>query len=384
MGHIIQNDNYTNLRSSMNGSKNPRILAYLYSFTFFLPCPLLVRRDSLYIFIASLTLFHLVFARGTEKSKCDVFVFRFLATGDSYNTISASYRVGKTTVSTIVNETCRVLWKTLQPLYMPKPDRNQWDQSTHGFHTKWQFPNCLGALDGKHVQIFAPKNTGTMYFNYKKTFSVVLLALVDHNYSFSVIDVGSYGSNSDGGIFRRSILGQKLASSTLDIPGDKALPGAEKGDELPCVIVGDEAFPSLENLLRPFPGTNLADDERIFNYRLSRARRISENAFGILVNRWRLYHRKVPLQPENVDAVVKATCVLHNMLQKRGTPVPRPPQPTDEIYRIDDGILRQLERVGHRQKKDALGVRNAFKDYFMSNAGAVPWQHQLCLGREPE
>jgi hypothetical protein len=82
-----------------------------------------------------------------------------------------------------------------------------------------------------------------------------------------------------------------------------------------------------------------------------RARRISENAFSILVNRWRLYHRKIPLQPENVDAVIKATCVLHNMLQKRGTPVPQPPQPTDETDRIDAGFLREFERVGHSQKK---------------------------------
>jgi hypothetical protein len=132
-------------------------------------------------------------------------------------------------------------------------------------------------------------------------------------------------------------------------------------------------------------GCRLVDDQRIFNYRLSRARRISENAFGILVNRWRLHHRKIPLQPENVDAVVKATCVLHNMLQKRGTPVSQPPQPTYETDRIDAGILREFESVGHRQKKDALGrVRDAFKDYFMSGAGAVPWQHQLCLRREPE
>jgi hypothetical protein len=151
---------------------------------------------------------------------------------------------------------------------------------------------------------------------------------------------------------------------------------------VPCVIVGDEAFPSLENLLRPFPGKNLPVAQHIFNYRLSRPRRISENAFGILANRWGLYHHKIPLQPENVDAVVKATCVLHNMLQKRGTNVPPPPHPNAQTERIDDGILQEIERVGHRQKKDALVVREAFKDYFMSNAGAVAWQHRSCFGED--
>ncbi|KAK3753530.1 hypothetical protein RRG08_060643 [Elysia crispata] len=96
------------------------------------------------------------------------------------------------------------------------------------------------------------------------------------------------------------------------IPDDKPL----IVDDQPCphVIVGDEAFPLMINLMRPYPGSDLNDAKRIYNYRLSRARRISENAFGILANRWRMYHRKLSLPPENVNCAVKATIVLHNML----------------------------------------------------------------------
>ncbi|XP_064635332.1 uncharacterized protein LOC135492680 [Lineus longissimus] len=311
---------------------------------------------------------------------------RFLATGDSYKTIAFSYYVGVHTVSKIIQETCQAIWDALQPMYMPQPNRAQWEDIADGFGRKWQFPCCLGAMDGKHVQIFAPANSGTLYFNYKKTFSVVLLALVDWNYCFTVIDVGSYGSNSDGGIFKRSTLGKKLMNGTLEIPANKCLPGAEQRVEpVPHVVVGDEAFPAMENLLRPFPGKNLRDDQRIFNYRLSRARRISENAFGILANRWRLYHRKIPLSAESVDIVVKATCVLHNMLQNRGVPVPVRPV-TDDVTPDEedtcDGILNDLEKSGHRQKKDALMVREAYKDYFSSRAGAVPWQNQVCFGED--
>ena len=78
------------------------------------------------------------------------------------------------------------------------------------------------------------------YFNYKKSFSIVLLALVDYRYHFTFVDIGSNGSNSDSGIFRNSSLYRKIQNKTLAIPDEKPL----TTDDQPCphVIVGDEAF----------------------------------------------------------------------------------------------------------------------------------------------
>ncbi|KAK3732051.1 hypothetical protein RRG08_026438 [Elysia crispata] len=174
-----------------------------------------------------------------------------------------------------------------------------WRQIECGFRERWQIPNCIGALDGKHVLIQAPPCSGSKYFNYKKSFSIVLLALVDYQYRFTFVDIGSYGSNSDSGVFKNTALCRKMQNKTLAIPDDKPL----IVDDQPCphVIVRDEAFPLMTNLIRPYPGSDLNDAKRIYNYRLSRARRISENAFGILANRWRMYHRKLSQPPENVD-----------------------------------------------------------------------------------
>ena len=87
---------------------------------------------------------------------------------------------------------------------------------------------------------------------------------------------------------------------------------------MPCCIVRDEAFPLQLDLMRPFPrgpgGTRMSRDQRIFNYRLSRARRIVENAFGILAQRFRFLNRRIALAPQNIDKVVKVACVLHNWL----------------------------------------------------------------------
>ena len=83
------------------------------------------------------------------------------------------------------------------------------------------FQIAWDALDGKHVLIEAPAKSGSLYFNYKKTFSIVLLALVDANYKFIAVDVGSYGKNSDGGIFSYSHLGQRFENGTMNLPEPK-------------------------------------------------------------------------------------------------------------------------------------------------------------------
>ena len=95
---------------------------------------------------------------------------------------------------------------------------------------------------------------------------MVLMALVDHQYCFIVVDIDAGGRNSDGGI---SMLGRGLEVNTIDVPQDKSYVNALEEGPMPHVIVGDEAFPLKTDLLCPYPGKNLSEDEIIFNYRLS-------------------------------------------------------------------------------------------------------------------
>ena len=108
----------------------------------------------------------------------------------------------------------------------------QWKAIAAEFKERWNFNNCLGAMDGKHVVIRPPPGSGSYYFNYKHTFSVVLLALVDADYQFTYVDVGTNGRISDGGVYKSSDLAQALENGDLNIPEPTSLPNRNKN--LPC------------------------------------------------------------------------------------------------------------------------------------------------------
>lgn len=197
---------------------------------------------------------------------------------------------------------------------MPVPDEQKWKEMSSEFWTCWNFPNCLGFIDGKHVTIQAPSNSGSQYFCYKKTFSIVLLALVNAHYNFIAVDMGSFGKNSDGGILVHLKLGKALDQNKLNIPPKEALPGTT--NDVPYVIIGDEAFPLKTYLLRPYPEKQLhCNEKRVYNYRLCRARRVVENAFGLLSQKFRIYNRRMQVKPENADIIILSTCVHHNFIK---------------------------------------------------------------------
>lgn len=154
---------------------------------------------------------------------------------------------------------------------MPELTKEKWEAIASGFEKSAQFPHCLGAVDGKHIRIISSIHSGSMYYNYKEYYSVVLLAVVDANYRLVYVYVGSYGKECDSSIFKDSILWKSIKSNKLELPDEKCLPGTEN-PKLPYFFVGDEAFGLNKHLMRPFGGIHLTLNKRIFNYRLCRAR----------------------------------------------------------------------------------------------------------------
>ncbi|XP_048515810.1 protein ALP1-like isoform X2 [Athalia rosae] len=211
-----------------------------------------------------------------------VMTLRYLATGDCITSISYQYLVGIATTANIIAETCQVIWNCLQQKVLPYPlTTRDWLKIANDFDKCWQFPHCIGAIDGKHIQIQCPDNSGSLFYNYKNHHSIVLLGICDANYLFLFVDIGAFGRRSDGGIFRDSQMGQKFEKRKMNVPEAELL--TIDGMLLPYVLVGDEAFQLTNYLLRPYPGRGGLDiDKSIFNYRLSRARRTIGNSFGLL------------------------------------------------------------------------------------------------------
>ena len=119
--------------------------------------------------------------------------------------------MGDSTCTSCIYETLDAIWEVLGPEYLAAPTEEMWAASEREFAERWNFPNCVAAIDGKHVALQCPNGTGSTYRNYKGTFSTVLLALVDASYCFRWVSIGSAGREGDSAIFTASDLGQALS-----------------------------------------------------------------------------------------------------------------------------------------------------------------------------
>uniref|UniRef100_A0AAG5D173 DDE Tnp4 domain-containing protein n=1 Tax=Anopheles atroparvus TaxID=41427 RepID=A0AAG5D173_ANOAO len=256
--------------------------------------------------------------------------------------------------------------------------REEWLRVSDNFEAKWNFPHAIGAIDGKHVRIQAPKNSGSHYFNYKNFFNIVLMAIVDADYNFLYADVGCQGRMSDGGVWRHTKLYEKFENNNLNIP-EPAVLRVPYSIEVPYMLLGDKAFAFTPYCIRPFSGTHpTGSPQREFNYRHSRARRTVENAFGILNSVFRVFSRPIQQKPEVARKIVLATICLHNFLRKRQSRnTYSPPELADRIVEghIVEGswrsssatVMRNLGQVPLRTSRDLVTMREHIANDFIHN-----------------
>ena len=127
---------------------------------------------------------------------------RYLATGDAITTIACNFQIGVSIARQIVLDVCTAIWDVLTPIYMPVPSEDKWKSIADEFYERWNFPNCIGAIDDKHVMIQCPFNSALLF--YKSYFLIVLLAVASADYRFVMVDVGAYGSSNDSDVLNHT------------------------------------------------------------------------------------------------------------------------------------------------------------------------------------
>ena len=264
----------------------------------------------------------------------------------------------------------------------------EWLSIAQLFEDRWQMPNCIGAADGKHIQILHPKHSGSQFYNYKGFYSIVLMAIVDADYNFIFADVGCQGRISDGGVFRNSSFWKALNNGGLHLPNPSPLPlplsevSQDKNRAMPYFLAGDEAFPLDSHIMKPYPQRNLSEEKRVFNYRLSRARRVSENVFGILASRFRVFHSKLCVIPETAVKIVLASIVLHNYLRSKASDAYMRPGRIENQGRTGEATSNPFIAIPNsrkgRQPHDAELMRDELCEY-VNGPGQVPWQWKCLL-----
>lgn len=310
-----------------------------------------------------------------------VLIFRYYATGCSFKALSYNFLRGHTSIRNVIVSTSLAIWNVLQPRFLPIPTEQHWKEVADRYYELWNLPHCVGSVDGKHIRIKAPPKSGSAFYNYKHFFSIVLLATADADGLFLTIDVGEYGRNSDGRVFRESAFGKAVISKEIDLPEASALPGEPDSATFPYYFVGDEAFPLMENLMRPYPRRQLTNEKRIYNYRLSRARRSVECAFGMLVSKFRVLETSISCKIENVDIIIKALCVLHNFIRKHDGTFSNPTKfYNPEVEARKESDTENIVQQDHsRPTNNAIDLRNRLCQYFLQPYASLPWQDKYTI-----
>lgn len=208
------------------------------------------------------------------------------------------------------------------------------------------------------------------------------MAACDANYRFIFFDVGSPGSEGDVNVFARSDLGHNvLTDATMNFPD----PAPIDGEDTPFFFVGDDAFPLTSRIMKPFGGRQLSNEQKIFNYRLSRARRTIENAFGILAMRWSCLRSEFLFQPDKVKIITSASCVLHNFLLNQNcsayATISAIDTHSDNESLVEAefrAIAQQMDGLNNatnrgRRNDEASHIRNRVMDY-VCTTDALEWQ----------
>lgn len=295
------------------------------------------------------------FRRAISVQKRVAITLWVLATPCEYRSVAHLFGVARCTVCRIVQDTCRAIVTVLLPKYIRFPEGERLKETVKGFHEKWGIPQCAGSIDGTHIPVRPPSMNHTDYYNRKGWYSVIVQAVVDHNFLFTDLNIGWPGSVHDARVLANSALYHKCNSH-------EALQG-DINCRIPIFLVGDSAYPLLPWLMKPFAMTStLTGQQKTFNYRICRGRVVVEIAFGRLKARWRRLIKQNDILVRNVPFIVAACCVLHNICEVHGDDF------NDEwLEDVNEESSPDQHSTSTNSNTQGMEVREALIEYFCNN-----------------
>ena len=271
-----------------------------------------------------------------------------------------AFGLSRSTVSNVVRKVCHAICEHMGPLLIRLPKTEQEvKEKTKKFFEVWQFPQCLGAVDGTHIDIKQPSDNASDYINRKGWFSLNVQACCDYSCQFMDVVIKWPGSVHDARMFVNSGLNEKLRSGAIP----KCLKRVVSDeDPIPVVILGDPAYPLLLYLMKEYANGGSTTQEQYFGYKLCSARNVIECAFGRLKARFSSLRREMDINLIDLPTVIYACFILHNFCEVNKESIP------DD--RIGAAVLNDSQYyMNHRssiQCNEAEGkrIRRVFTKYF--------------------
>ena len=273
--------------------------------------------------------------------KVAVSISRF-ATGNSMQSIADLYKIGLSSSQLAVSQFCGALKKKLLRKFINWPSPSSMKRYAQEFQDLHQIPYVVGAVDGSHIPIVAPRLHAPDYYNRKGFHSVLLQGVVSAKCLFWDFDIGWAGSMHDANLWGRSAIGQYC----------------EAGKLAPYALVGDAAYPCRPWMLAPFKGhkDGLSREEYHWNFVQSSTRMCVERAFGMLKGRWRILLKRMDVHLKNVPDMVSTCLILHNMCIIFGDSFWREEWMREATNEVHNGLA--IPQVAGSSMRERLAVAN--------------------------